>query len=449
MPPGSAPTITEELPVGTSVPPERALMVPSASPGVRADQMRPKTADLLRSFSVDMYRTALNAGMSLSAWLERVDPESRYNDGLDSFARMFTVAEIRTYSDPYWGSWSDEMSTLFDDSRYNLLIPEWCRRVWRYVTASGSPQMAGISNIKKEGEGSRAFYTSADFVPGSVMNPYFDNRRPIVTPIVPVIPLDQVVAMTQGVDTDTYRAFYLTDVTAQERLVRVPETTSVPEVRLTGGDHLVRLHKYGRTLTISYEDLRRQRIDMFALHLAQLAAQTEADKVTAAMTVLTAGDGNSGTAATTYNLTTLDSGATPPNLTLKAWLAYRMKFAPPFALTTVLVQDPVALQLFLLSTGNANIPLVAIQQGENFGGFTAINPTLRDNVALGWTPDAPTNQIVGFDRRQALIYLTEIGADIQEVERWATRQIQALVMTEVDGFATFMGQATRILNLAS
>jgi hypothetical protein len=415
--------------------------LPSNSPGARVEEMHPRAGDLLAQVSVQMYKEAYSRGMSLSAYLNCIpDPHAdQYRDGQDMFSRILQVARVRTYSNPVLGMWADTMADFAKDEQTNALIPEWASRVWRYVTAT---QPA----VRPAEMGSRAFYTSSDFIPGSVMNPFFDSQRPVVTQIVPPIPMDQVVAIQQGIDRDTYRSFYLTDDTNAERLVRVAQGAEVPRVSLTGGDHEVKLRKFGRAIEMTYEQMRRMRIDMMALHLAQLAAQTEADKVTAAIGVLVAGDGNTGTAATNYNLTTLDTSATAPDVTLTAWLAYKMKFKPPFALTTVLVSDTVALQLFLLSTGNANIPLVAINGAQGFGGFTAINPTLRDAVAIGWTSDAPSGKVVGFDRRQALIYLTETGADIQEVERWATRQVQTLVMTEVDGFATLNPNAVKTMD---
>jgi hypothetical protein len=159
------------------------------------------------------------------------------------------------------------------------------------------------------------------------------------------------------------------------------------------------------------------------------------------------GDGNANTAATNYNLTALDSSASAGTLTLKAWLAFKMKFVAPYAMTSALAQEAVALQMQLLSTGNANIPLVMVQGASNLGSFKQMNPGLADGVALGWTADAPTLKIVAFDNRFAVERVTEIGGNITEVEKFVSRQTQGLFMTEVEGYDIFNQDAVKTLNV--
>ena len=396
--------------------------------------VKPRVQDILAQLGPDLYTRAFKSGVSLSAFLESEDPSHEYRDGLDAFGRLMQCAGIRTTSIPELGIWSDTMDAFDRDEHTRSLAPEWMARQWRQATTGRAPN-------------TRALYTSADNIPGGVANPTFQSQTPVVNEIVPAIPLSAITAMQVGIRGTTYEAFYLTDVTAQERMVRVSEGAEIPRVKLAGADHTIRLKKYGRVMEITYEELRRQRIDLLRLHIQQLAAQTEADKVSAAMDVLVSGDGNSGTAATSYNLTTLDSAAVAGTLSLKGWLAFKMKFANPYMLTTALANEDVALQMQLLNVGSANVPLVSVQAASGFGGFTAINPGLRDNVALGWTADAPSLKIVAFDRRFALLYLTEVGSDIEEITRWATRQVQGVVMSEVNGFGVLNASGTKVLDV--
>jgi hypothetical protein len=398
-------------------------------------QVRPRAADIFERLSPETYRAAYKRGVSLSAELERMDPSEGYQDGLDAFGRLMKVANIRTKSVREHGVWADQMERFEDSDQTRMLLPEWLARQWRSAV-TGQPA------------NTRALYQSSDQIPGTVVNPIWFSQQPIVADISPAIPIDALVAMTVGIRGNTYEAFYLTDVTASERLVRVGELAEIPKVQLTGGDHSVKLHKYGRVIERSYEAIRRMQIDLMALHIRQLAAQTEADKVTAALGVIVSGDGNSNTSATSYNLTTLDTSATAGTLTLAGWLAFKMKFVNPYQMTTALANTDIALQAMLLNAGSANIPLVNIQAQSGFGGFTAINQGLRDNVALGWTADAPSKKIVAIDKRFALIYLQEIGSDIQEVERHASRQAVDLVLSEVNGFASLNpGPSAKILDV--
>lgn len=391
--------------------------------------VRPRAQELLERMSPTMYREAYKRGMSLSAYLESQDPSEGYNDGLDSFSRMLKLAGIKTRSVPEAGFFADRFEA-FDRSDYTRsLVPEWISRQWRRVAMTTN----------------RASYTSDDNVPGSIMHPYVDAAHIRAKLLAPAIPLANLIAQTSPIDSDSYRAYYLTDDPANQRPVRVGEFGEVPLAKLVGGEHTITLKKYGRALEVSYETLRRMPIDKVAYHIARMAVQAETDKVAAVIDVLVNGDGNAGTAATTYNLTALDSGATAGTLTLKGWMRFKMKFASPYILDTALAQEDIALQMFLLNAGTANIPMVNIQNQTGQAAFKPINPGLGDGVALGWTSDAPANDIVGVDTRLACERVVEIGANITEVDKYVSRQSQRLVMTEVEGYCVFDQLATKVL----
>jgi hypothetical protein len=394
-----------------------------------------RPTETLAQMSPEVYRAAYKRGMSLSAYLEVQDPSEGYNDGLDAFQRLLKVANIRTVSIPEMGVWADEFDAFGQSDQTRALVPEFFARAWRRA-ATGREVMT------------RALYSSSDNVSGTAMFPIAYAAAAREKQIAPAIPLAELIAVTTPISGGVYEAYYLTDVTAQERKVRVGEGATVPTAYLTGGDHAIKLLKYGRSLEVSYEVLRRQRIDRIALHIARLAVQAEADKVAAVITTIVSGDGNTSTSATNYNLTVLDTGATAGTLTLKGWLNFKMQFANPYVCTHVLCQAADALSLMLLNAGSANIPLVAIQNAAGLGGFQHINPGLADNTRLGWTSDAPANYIVGIDARFAIERVYEMGADISEIERYASRQTQALIMTEVEGYDVFDQNACKTLHIS-
>jgi hypothetical protein len=398
--------------------------------------VKPGPQDLLRGMSTEVYRAAYGRGMSLSAYLEQQDPSEQYHDGLDAFARLLKCADIRTQSLPELGVYASKYEDFDKNDQTRALVPEFIARCWRRAQ-TGRDVLT------------RSLYSSGDAVAGGSMRPYAEAAAARVPGLAPAIPLSELVAITTPIDSDSYRAWYLTDTTAQERQVRVGPGAEIPTAKLTGGDHTITLHKFGRGLEATYEQLRRQRLDMIALHIGRLSIQTEADKVAAALAVLVAGDGNASTGATVSNLTTLDTAATAGTLSLKGWLAFKMLFTNPYSLVAALAPSAIALQLMTLNVGSANTPLVTIAAAAGFGGFSPINPGLADNVRIGWTSDAPANEIVGIDTRLALELVTEIGANISEIERYVSRQTQALYMTETEGFAVFDQAATKILNVAA
>lgn len=395
---------------------------------------KPRANDLLEQMGYPVYKRAFEEGMSLSAYLEKEDPSKEYRDGTDAFQRLLMAADIRTDSLPQHGVMASTYGEFNKTNQTRALIPEWMRRTWAEVQ-TGRPFST------------RALYTSADAAAGSWERPYAEAATPRWSQqITPAIPLSEVVAITTPIDTDTYRAIYLDDDTDETTMRRVAQGASVPRFKLTAADQIVHLHKYGGGLEATYEQLKRQRVDMLALHIRRMAVQAEVGKLSAILNVMVNGDGNDN-APTTYNLTTLDSAAVAGTLTLKGWLAFKMKFANPYALTSALTREDITLQLFLLNTGSANTPLVSVQQASGLGAFTSINPGLRDSVAVGWTSDAPANKIVGFDRRFAIERVVDISMTLTEVDRFIDRQVQLLVMTEVEGYAVMDKKAINILNV--
>jgi hypothetical protein len=333
-----------------------------------------------------------------------------------------------------------------DDPRKRALMPEFMRRIWMAATV-GDPNTR-ILSTGKERPAVRAMFTTGDDKVGSLANPYVDSLQLRADKrIAPAIPLAALIAFTTGIDNDAYRAYYLTDSPTQQRKVRVGEGAEVPAAKISGGDHTIRLLKFGRRIRATYEQIRRMRIDKIAAMIARMAVQAEIDKVSAVIDVMVNGDGNSGTTPTTFNLTSLDGAASAGTLTLKGWLGFKLKFVNPYILATALVQEAVALQLLLLSTGTANVPIAVYNAANGISGFTPINPGLRDGTALGWTADAPTLKIIGADTRTAIERVYELNADITEVERYITTQQQDLVMTEVEGYDVADPAAIKLLDI--
>ena len=381
-------------------------------------QFQNKPLDIYHTVANRMVEAGIEEKPTLSRALEEISPSEK-SDSLDAFERLMLEAGIRTKSDPVAGYWASNAGAFTRSAGAKMLLGEFFARNWRKISH------------------------------GMTERPYSDAMgvRPSQR-IAPAIPLSELVSVTTGINGDTYRSYYLTYDAAALRKYRVGETANIPIAKLSGGEETIRLNKDGRGLEASYEDLRRMRVDKLAFYIQWMALQTEIDKVDAALDVLVNGDGNFTPQA--HNLTTLDPAATAGTLSLKGWLSYKMKFANPYAISTALMQEAVALQLAMLNTGSANVPLLAIPSGQGGlrTGLTPINTT-NDNVRYGWTSDAPSLKIVGFDRRFALERVTEIGSEISEMERYITNQTQIMVMSEVEGYAYIDQYAVRILDINS
>lgn len=412
------------------------LAPPHAGNGPQPVTTNPRAQELFRTASFSYYDRAKAAGMTLSAWLEAQDPSGEYKDGLDAYERQLMMANVRTQGDDHT-YFADEMDAFSRTSPHKALFPEWARRQWN--------KSRRVKHARAPG------YTSTDYAEGTVSRPYADDAMMRYAQIEPAVPLSELIATTTNIVGNAYRSTRFTDVTAQKRMVRVAEGAPISRVRLSSADNTLRFGKFGRAIETTYEQVRRQRIDVIALHIQLMSIQTEVDEVAAAIDVIVNGDGNAGTSATVYNLTTLDAAATIGTLSLRAWLAFKQKFPNPYALTTALAQDAVEIQLRLLNVGSANIPLVALQSQAALGGFTPINDRLADGTRLGVTADAPASNIVGIDSRFAVERVVEIGSDISETQRWIENQTELLTFSINEGFGRWqVGQGTAaVLNLAA
>ncbi len=385
-----------------------------------------------RDTAIELHREALKAGMPLSRYLEVLDP-SPENSRIDAFGRQLREAGIVTRSDPQAGYWASEGKVFFDSEAGRALFPEFFARQWRAVSFAPPKE--------------RAILLSSDSVLGSFEKPYVESGPHWNNQFEPAIPLSELVAATTPITGEDYRSLYMTYDAEKLRMFRVGESADIPLSDLTTADRSIRLRKYGRGLRTSYEQLRRVRVDKIAWWIRWQALQSEVDKVTAALSVVISGDGNANTAATEYNMLTLDPDATANELTLKAWLAFRMKWESPYQLTTTLMQVDEALQLILLNSGSANIPLAGLNLAGIGNTLSPINTT-ADGIRYGWTSEAPNAKIVGFDKRFALEHITEIGSEISETERFIINQTEVMTMTENSAFAILDPAASKILDIS-
>lgn len=389
-------------------------------------------------------------GKNLTRYLEELDPSEKWprnEDGsrLDAFGRQLKMANIRTVTDPVAGVIADKVQKFHDNDARGLLH-EFCARRWREARWGRpvNPDSGGVIRTLPDG---RSIYTSADEGLGTIWRPYFEAARERASQISAPITLASIVAVETGIDTNVYKAAYVTDPTAEQlRQFRVGETAEVPLTAITGGEHEVGIYKYGRGFALSYEQARRQRIDKVSFWIARAAVQEEMDKVEHAMDVLINGDGNANS-ATSYNLSTLDSLATLGTISVRAWLTFKGKFANDYAIDAVFGREADWIDLQMLTFPSQN-PMF-YQAAPQFGGIRNINMNIDQAVGLGKLDTVPTDKLVGIDTRFALEHVFEIGAQIREAQNFITNQTKVVVMTEVEGFAVLDQKATRILNLAA
>lgn len=398
------------------------------------EQFRANPIQVYQDATAQMKEAEIEDMPSFSRALEIISPSEK-DDELDAFGRLMREAGIRTRSNPQAGWWASPASSFLQNSATRALMIEFGNREWRKVSHRAPEQ--------------RSLMLSDDELLGSVIRPWTDVR-PLrwMEDMRPAIPLSELVAVTTPISGGEYRGLYLEWDEDAARMARVAEGTDIPLADIKTSPRVNDVHKYGRGIRTTYEALRRLRVDRIAWYFQMLAIQAETDKVSAAMDVLINGDGNPDTAAEVIDLTTLDPAATPGELTLEAWLAFKMSFNAPYMLTHALMQEDVALQLALLNSGSPNLPLSAVSVGGLGTMLVPIN-TFADGVRYGWTAEAPEDAILGYDGRLALERAVETGSLIQEQERFILNQTTVVTITENEGFGIMQRGVVKLLNLAA
>lgn len=399
-------------------------------PQLRTQQ---RAGDLHASLHQDMYREAYKAGMSFSAWLEQEDPSDQYDGELarmDAFERQLMIAGIKVRSDRRLGIAADKVDRFYTATGTSaILLPEFMARVYRLAASGGLPY-------------AERFYMSSSPV-SDVLHPDFIAAEMRAKKLQPSI-LDVLVALRTGIDSDIYKAFYVTDDEDERTLRRVAEGAEVPTAILTGGDHSINLKKYGRALEVSYEVVRRMPIDRLAFHLSQLAYQAEKDKAKTGIDVLINGDGNSGTSATASTISTL-SGGTADQIDAEPLLDFLLLFEDPYRPTVVVGQREGIVELLTVDLGSANLPLfMGMLNPDWMGGLTMPEPIMP--FAVYARSYLPTKKLVAVDGTKALEMVFEVGADLTETDKIIKSQVDVIVMTEAVGFCVLDQRATRILD---
>lgn len=410
-------------------------------------QLQTRAIDLQRKLSMEMMAAAADEGLSFDRYLEEQDPSAEYKDGLDAFERQLMLADIVDRDDLSRGIVADRFDVFLERGRdpecdltpegARALLITWMERTYRAASLASTEEKQRMERLVVGSDMSGL---------GTTMRPYVDAATVRYNQIQPAIPISELIAVTTGVDNDVYRSSYIQDAPAESRLVRVAQGAEIPAVKLSQSEKPVNLYKYGRRIDMTYEALRRLPLPVVAIFISRMAIFADVDKVSTIADVIINGDGNAGTAAPVDNLTALDSTAVTGKLTLLAWLNFKLKFKNPYALTTELVQAPVALQQLLLNVGTANVLVGSIPQ-NGFGGFVPINPELADNVRYGILDEAPALKVVGFDRRFCIERVYEIGADISESDQWIRNQTKSITFTETEGYAKLDNASARILDL--
>ncbi len=225
---------------------------------------------------------------------------------------------------------------------------------------------------------------------------------------------------------------------------RITEAADIPVTSLKLAEAAISIYKYGIGTKTSYEVIRRMTIDMFRKHvelIGKFAAYEELDDI---IDVIINGDGNKN-AAPIYKRSVLNPDGTSGILDEVSLMKFLIKLYP-VNINTIVVGQNLLLQLTSTLTDiqvmNGIAPYIPFEMPQGiFKGLTII-----------YDPEIPKSgagkeQLIGLNREMAIRKIIEQGSMIQESQRFANDQTQAIYITENAGFGKIYDEASAVLEV--
>lgn len=357
----------------------------------------------LQNLTSDLYREAHSKEMTLSSYLESLDP-TQEGSNLDAFERLMKEAGILTKSIPEKNIFASKVEAFYRTNEIKTLFPE---------------------------------YVGRTLVQAMTQYPVFKY----------------LIAARTMIDSNVYKAGYLDLDDANNKkatqMKRVTEAAELPVAKLKLGESAINIYKYGRAIEASYEALRRMTLDVFNIHLQEIGVQAADNKIAEILSVIKDGDGNNNP-ATSYKASDLDSSYSTA-LTRTAWIKFLLKFYPR-ACNTVVSNEDGLLQILevLYPAGDVASKMDALlANGLNVA--VTLPQNLVTNVTLLYSPHAEKiggkNALYGLNRESAIEEIVELGSTINEADKFIKNQTQLLTVSENSGFRKILKKSSAIMTL--
>lgn len=327
------------------------------------------------------------SGRSFSEVLEQCDPSEQYQGTsltkLDAFQRQLKRFDIKVK-----GAGSDVVSKFFSTWESAVLFPEYVARAVRQ----------GMEE---------------------------SNLIPLIT------------AAETRFDGMDYRAIASRPSEDEKELKFVSEGAEIPRTEIRAQENTVKLHKRGRMLVASYEAIKFQKLDTFAVTLRQIGAYINRMHLQDAITVLQQGDGN-GNPAQVFRVGQGVIGGVTGTLSYGALVDFWNQF-DPYTMNTLLVSGDV--MSAMLKMPEMQMPTAGLDFQGSGTMVTPMGATLLKSSAM------PNGTLIGLDKAYALELVR--GTDVLvEYDKLIDRQLERAAITSVSGFSKIFPEASKVLKLS-
>lgn len=290
---------------------------------------------------------------------------------------------------------------------------------------------AGINKYSTVGELMNTAYTSGGMESNEWLFPAF-----VETTIREAIYADDILSYlcntTIGVDSNIVKSASL-DLLSEKnkrsvKKMRIAEGADLPTAKISIGEKAINLWKHGRAIEMTYETVRRMRIDLFTKQMGAIVKDITFQNFDAAVDVLVNGDGNANAAskiATLDNLAAL-TGESLASAMIDYW------FENHYIANTLTMNKEKFKKLVGMTFDSSLTPGATARLSFNIPQIGAQTVT----ILCGDVPQIGSKDVILMSNKDmSLIRYEENGSNIQENQSFARNQTNLLTVSENSGYA--------------
>jgi len=364
-----------------------------------------------------MYSEAADAKMSLSQYLERVNP-SQPGDKLDAFERQLQRFGIVVKSNPELGIYASTIEQFLKASE---------------AYADNQPLQTGVPA-------------------STILFPEFISRVARMALLKDQdYDVNMLLATTRTINSSTYKELWIDTTPGQSdqpdgtkyEMGRVGEFGTFPRVQITWEESAKSVYKRGVQIDMSYEFQREASMDILSIVIQRIMLSQSVSLFKKAIDKAFNG-------ATAVESDSLDAAATGNVITYEAWLKWTGSFAP-YAPDTYYMSLDTALKVILMEKPNVDpvAMMAALKQGPVTQEIQVSRGLWKNVTIFPMTDDTiPDDYILTLDREYALERVVQAGTDIQETERIITQQFDSVVISIADEISQIFTDAVFVLHLS-
>lgn len=290
---------------------------------------------------------------------------------------------------------------------------------------------AGINKYSTVGELMNTAYTSGGMESNEWLFPAF-----VETTIREAIYADDILSYlcntTIGVDSNIVKSASLDLLSDKNKRsvkkMRIAEGADLPTAKISIGEKAINLWKHGRAIEMTYETVRRMRIDLFTKQMGAIVKDITFQNFDAAVDVLVNGDGNANAAskiATLDNLAAL-TGESLASAMIDYW------FENHYIANTLTMNKEKFKKLVGMTFDSSLTPGATARLSFNIPQIGAQTVT----ILCGDVPQIGSKDVILMSNKDmSLIRYEENGSNIQENQSFARNQTNLLTVSENSGYA--------------